>query len=234
MRAALLLALSCLLGMADDGPTEPTREAQTRLLKPYGALVGDWRGTGLVKRGSAKGAWQENAAWVWSLSKESAALAMTVEEGRYLKRGTLRASEMGQFRLSVELADDTERVFVGKPNARGALVLVADPLPQSGVARITLNPLHDARTVVLIEAVGARAGEFERLGEVGYTRVGANFAVGDSAPECIVTGGRGTITVTHKGTTYYVCCTGCRDLFNDDPEAMLAEYRERKAKAEKK
>jgi YHS domain-containing protein len=42
-----------------------------------------------------------------------------------------------------------------------------------------------------------------------------------------VTGGKGTIPVTYQGETYYVCCTGCRDLFNDDPETVLAEYRER-------
>jgi YHS domain-containing protein len=35
--------------------------------------------------------------------------------------------------------------------------------------------------------------------------------------------------VEHDGKTYYVCCSGCRDLFNDDPEGVLAEYRERKA-----
>jgi YHS domain-containing protein len=33
----------------------------------------------------------------------------------------------------------------------------------------------------------------------------------------------------HEGKTYYVCCTGCRDYFNEDPAAVLEEYRERKA-----
>jgi len=26
-----------------------------------------------------------------------------------------------------------------------------------------------------------------------------------------------------------VCCTGCRDLFRQDPERVLADYRQRKA-----
>ena len=43
-------------------------------------------------------------------------------------------------------------------------------------------------------------------------------------------GGRGTIPVTYKGQTYYVCCTGCRDAFKEDPEKYLKEYAERKAK----
>jgi YHS domain-containing protein len=40
----------------------------------------------------------------------------------------------------------------------------------------------------------------------------------------VVTGGAGTISVTHKGQTYYVCCTGCQQAFEDDPEGVLAEY----------
>ena len=29
--------------------------------------------------------------------------------------------------------------------------------------------------------------------------------------------------VTYQGKTYYVCCSGCRDLFNDNPAAIVAE-----------
>jgi len=39
----------------------------------------------------------------------------------------------------------------------------------------------------------------------------------------------GTIAVSYAGTTYYVCCTGCRDAFNDNPAKILAEYKARKA-----
>ena len=47
----------------------------------------------------------------------------------------------------------------------------------------------------------------------------------------MVTGGLGTIEIEHAGKKYYVCCTGCRDLFQDDPEGVLAEYRERRSKS---
>jgi YHS domain-containing protein len=39
--------------------------------------------------------------------------------------------------------------------------------------------------------------------------------------------------VQYKGKTYYVCCTGCRDAFLDDPEGILEEYAERVAKRKK-
>jgi YHS domain-containing protein len=32
--------------------------------------------------------------------------------------------------------------------------------------------------------------------------------------------------VTHKGKTYYVCCSGCRDAFRDEPEKYIREYEE--------
>ena len=72
------------------------------------------------------------------------------------------------------------------------------------------------------------------LGEVGYTRERAAFAAAESYPLCVATEGRGTIQVSYKGKTYWVCCSGCRDLFNDDPESVHAEAAAReKARAKK-
>jgi YHS domain-containing protein len=31
--------------------------------------------------------------------------------------------------------------------------------------------------------------------------------------------------VTHGGKTYYVCCTGCRSFFNQNPEKTIADAR---------
>jgi YHS domain-containing protein len=36
-----------------------------------------------------------------------------------------------------------------------------------------------------------------------------------------VTGGLGTIAVSYKGQTYYVCCGGCKDAFEADPEKYV-------------
>ena len=55
-------------------------------------------------------------------------------------------------------------------------------------------------------------------------RAGTSLAVaGAPQVECIVTGGKGTIALTHKGQTYYVCCSGCKGVFDDDPDAVIAE-----------
>ena len=100
--------------------------------------------------------------------------------------------------------------------------------------RVSITPLHDTRLLVLLEAEDPELHTFSRLGEVGYTREGVAFATGESYPLCVVTEGRGTIQVKYKGKTYWVCCTGCRDTFKDDPESVLAEAAARqKAKAKK-
>ena len=66
---------------------------------------------------------------------------------------------------------------------------------------------------------------------MAYQRAGTRLEAGTSrGPECIVTGGEGTMTVMHAGKTYYVCCTGCRDAFLADPEGILKEAAERTAK----
>lgn len=116
------------------------------------------------------------------------------------------------------------------PNSVAADQPAADKNAQQP-ARITLRQVADGkRLLMLYERRLPGAEQFVRLAEVGYTREGSGFAkAGSGSPECIVTGGLGTIAVQFEGKTYYVCCTGCRELFDDDPAGVLADYRARKA-----
>jgi YHS domain-containing protein len=226
-----------------DGPA-PGRRADQEALKAYAPLVGSWRGVGQVERGRAKGAWTESAAWAWSLTRDSAALEVNVARGKHLKSGKLRpGKDPATFAFDAVLADGTRRTFSGKPagSADKKLVLTSDGPPRAdgsgtpAVRRITFTPLHDTRLLALFEAEDSdRPGAFTRLGEVGYTREGVAFAAGESYPLCIVTEGRGTIPISYKGKTYYVCCSGCRDLFNENPEAVLAEAAARAKEKDKK
>src|SRR5436305_13343750 len=74
---------------AADAPSA-ARRADQEALKPYGPLVGEWRGAGQVERGKTKGAWFEQADWAWKLANDSAALEGKVGKGKYLKSITLR------------------------------------------------------------------------------------------------------------------------------------------------
>jgi YHS domain-containing protein len=228
---SLIPTLSLLLLGLSPGVDDPAdrRNTDQEALEPLAGLVGNWRGVGMVQRNVQKGAWKEAADWSWKLTRDSAALELKLEEGKYLKSAVVRPGpKSGEFSVEATLADGSSRTFVGTFNDRKQLVATASGKPGDGPGRITLSPLHDTRFLMLLEAPeGAR--NWKRLGEVGYTREGVAFAAGDSAPVCIVTGGRGTIAVKHKGETYYVCCSGCKQLFDDDPEGVIAQ-----AKAKKK
>src|SRR5439155_4634266 len=68
------------------------------------------------------------------------------------------------------------------------------------------------------------APQFSRLMEAGLLREGEAFASGGAAanlPRCILTGGAASMTVSYQGKSYPVCCTGCRDEFNDNPEKYI-------------
>jgi YHS domain-containing protein len=233
-RRLAVLFLILPAGLALGADAAPGRRADQEALKPYGSLVGDWRGAGQVERGRSKGAWTESANWAWKLTNDNAALEMKVTKGgKYLKSAELRPGpEPGTYVLDAVLFDGAKRTFTGKHIEKKPLVLTAQG-DVDGLRRITLTPLHDSRLLVLLEGQYPD-GSYQRLGEVGFTREGIAFAAGESGPVCIVTEGRGTIPVSYKGKTYHVCCSGCKDLFNDDPEAVLAEAAAReKAKGKK-
>lgn len=236
MRSCLvLLSLfgCCTLSHGDD---ESNRSADKLSLGKLQQYVGTWRGVGQLRRGSNKGAWIEQSDWAWSFSETTASLSFVAPKSKYFTSGELRpAKEVGQFRLTATTTAESQLVFGGKLGDEGQLVLETDEHIEGFPARITIRMIADGkRLIVLFEKKSTSSGRFSRLAEVGYTRKGSGFGKGTPFVECVVTGGKGTIPVTHDGKTYYVCCGGCRDLFNEDPVAALAEYRERKEAEQKK
>ncbi len=49
-----------------------------------------------------------------------------------------------------------------------------------------------------------------------------------------MTGGAATLSVSYQGKSYPICCTGCRDEFNDNPEKYLQKLAQRLATAASK
>ncbi len=227
-------AIWLLLAGTDRPGTAATQLQQDKqALAPLQVYVGGWRGVGQLRRGSNQGAWTESSDWAWKFSEERASLVFEAPQGKYYTSGRLSAADKpGAFELVV-LRDDgkTEDRFTGGLDDKQQLVLRAEKPADDQPSRISIRTVAEGdRLIILYEKQLAGADRYARLAEVGYTRKGSSFAKGSSQPECVVTGGLGTIEVQYQGKTYLVCCTGCRDLFNDDPEGVLAEYRERKAK----
>ena len=213
---------------ADPEPKSPPKAASIEALRDFNGLIGSWRGVGQVKRGSTQGAWQEKADLVWELKPKSTGIRINVDEGKEWKTALLNYDEANKlFTLAAKLPDDTIRKYQGKFDDKRLVLEAVDDAKT--VHRLTLTLLNENRMLILFEKRPEQQSFFTRVGEVGYQRQGTKIAaVGGSGPICVVTGGAGTIAVAHKGKTYYVCCTGCRDAFNDDPEGILAAYEKKK------
>jgi ribosomal protein L24E len=208
--------------------TAETRQAQRTALEPFQTLVGGWRGVGQPKRGSNVGAWSETAEWVWDLKGDNGpALCVEFAGGKQLQSARLGFDpDKKEYVLEGQLADDKVRTLTGV-RMGNRLVLESHAEDQT-VHQVTLTLLNDKRTLLLYQTRNPRATQFTRVAEVGYTRAGTRLAEeAVTGRECIVTGGLGTIQVEHKGQTYWVCCTGCREAFADDPEGVLAEAKKR-------
>jgi hypothetical protein len=228
-------AVIAMVPLFAEDPSGSSKLPSIQAMQEFNVLVGNWRGVAQPKRGSQVGAWQERAESLWELKPKSTGIRWTINGGKQWKSALLGFDEKTkQYTLAVMLLDDSTRSFSGKLEEK-RLVLESEPDDRSEIHRVTLTVLNENRITLLMEKRPEQQSFFTRVAEVGYQRDGTRLAVaGSSGPECVVTGGLGTIPVTHKGKTYYVCCTGCRDAFNDDPEGVLADYQKRKTEEKEK
>jgi hypothetical protein len=228
--AAIAIACCVSSSRADD-----TQIAADKLaLQPLQAYVGEWKGVGLPKRGSNQGAWSETSDWAWHFAEGRAELVATLTRNKYFERLQVRPdASAGEF---VVLATPVSKAppieFSGTLKGDELTATTAAPAGEAP-ARITVRLIAGGDRMLVLVEKRLSDDAFARLAEIGSTRKGSSFAkAAASGPECVVTGGLGTIAVEHEGKTYFVCCGGCRDLFNEDPAGVLADYRERK-KAER-
>jgi hypothetical protein len=211
MIAVVLLGFS--LG-ADPVAAPSAREA----LKPFNLFVGSWKATGIPDQpGKPKEFWSEKIAWEWQFAKSDATaerkndvwLVGTIEKGKFYSKFELRPLLEGQGQEQVLTVDRTDG---GKSE------------------RLVFTLLHANRYLYRLDTKPSAAASFTRQYQVGVTKEGEEFANVPKGPECIVSGGSGTIRVTHKGQTYYVCCSGCRDEFKENPEKYVREFEAKKKK----
>jgi hypothetical protein len=245
--AGVFSALVVLVAAGADAPK--SLSSDKRALAGVQAFVGQWRGVGQPKRGSNQGAWTEEIEWAWRFAGGRAELVGELTHDKYHAQLRLQAGDKsGEFVLLAQpietgdaAAKTPSRRFTGAL-VDDALVLTADKphddKPEDDEpARISLQLVAGGDRMLVLYEKSVRPDSYARLAEVGSTRKGSSFAKAvASGPDCVVTGGLGTIAVEHDGKKYYVCCTGCRDRFREDPQGVLAEYRQRKAaeRAEKK
>ena len=221
-------------GSADDSPGRDIPPA----FAPFEYLVGRWKGQGVPKDNSAQRfrGWSELHAWAWIFTKgKPTGLSIAIEGGKVLAGGKL-TYDAGRKRYRL---DATEPKAGGGPIAfEGALdssgkTLVLDAVPNAttagahrGSMRLSLRPNGNfIRYTMWLDRKEPGAVQFNHAIEVSLTKEGESFAAGSASgadrPKCIVTGGAATMTLTYQGRTFPICCTGCRDEFNESPEKYI-------------
>jgi YHS domain len=223
--ACLLVALG--LFSTDDQPSPKTA------LEAFNEFVGEWNGSGAPDkpRADPKDAWRETARWSWRFKGAQPALILTIDAGKLMKGGELDyLADTKHYRFTENGQDGAKRVYDGELK-NGYLTLDHVDKKANETKRLIMNSAGDGLRFIYKSAHRPEGRTlFVRDYQVAFTKKGESFASSEKKPECVVTGGLGTSTVVYKGTTYYLCCSGCRDAFNDNPEKYIKESEARKKK----
>lgn len=211
-----------------------TKKSPRESLKPLNILVGSWKGTGTPEgtpEERQKGHWVETVSCEWQFKGDDAWLTLAFDKGKHFVRGEIRqVPDKEDIQLTLETVDKEKLVYTG--TLKGKQVTAEREIAASKlVERFTFSLLHDNRITYRVETRPASGTLITRKYLVGMTKEGVPFVdVGASERECIVSGGLGTMTVTHEGKTYYVCCSGCRDEFKANPAKYVAEWEAKRKK----
>lgn len=216
----MIAALAALLVLQakPPPPIATTKEAMQKVQ----LVVGDWRVTGMPRE-LKREPWSEKASWGFKIDKEEYSLTLAATDPVFWKEGTLRFDLKEQdYVLDAVLAGGGRRTYRGKLVEKDRLLTLEEATDSWPRERVVFSLLRDNRFLIDIESQSAKGKDWTPLAQLGCTKEGVPFVRGEGV-KCIVTGGSGSIPVTFSGKTYYVCCTGCRTFFNENPEKTIAD-----------
>jgi hypothetical protein len=236
-----LLIFALLFGfalLADSAPAQDKKKLEElkKGLQALNEFVGEWNGDG--KSGATKPkkeSWLETLEWGWRFKGDDVWMTWKFKDGKVFKNADLRyIPDKKNFQLTAVDVKDQKVVYEGKVEKVGGSEYFTldrlDPATKE-TQRLKINTAGDG---VRLKMVVSHAGEGKKIHtedyQVGYSMEGASLGAKAKKQECVVSGGLGTGTVTYKGMTYYVCCSGCRDAFNENPEFYVKAWEAKKGK----
>jgi hypothetical protein len=241
LRTAVALFAACLsLTLLTGTSLQSSRndKSSTRAIPegfaPLEYLTGRWKGQGVPKNDPANAfrGWTETHSWAWVFQEgRPTALSLTVDGGHVLTSAKLTYDAAARrYRLDATLTSPPG----GRIHLDGALDktgkrLVLESMGKApyyaGTVRLSMGPnANFVRYTIREDRKDPGGSQFRPFIEVGLTKEGESFASGTTAAErakCIITGAASTMSVTYQGSSYPVCCTGCRDEFLDNPDKYI-------------
>jgi YHS domain-containing protein len=233
-----IFAIVAILGLAAalDATQPDAKKSPREALQAFSDLIGTWKCTGTpagTREDKQKGFWTEKMSWEWQFKDKDAWLKIAFDKGKHFTGGELRyIPDKDHFTLTLTTVAKEKITFVGTIELRDQTKVVTfERDGDKETQRLVFRLLHDDvfRYNYAVKAEGRPL--FSTKWEVGATPDGRAFAAGSGKPECIVSGGTGTSTVSYMGKTYYVCCSGCRDEFDANPAKYVKEFEDKQAKA---
>jgi YHS domain-containing protein len=232
MRMGIVAGLSLLASAAAAAGADADAEGQIPApFVPFEHMIGSWKGQGIPAANRLRG-WPEKHLWAWKFAKGvPVGMSLTLEGNKTLSKAELTCDADGQhYRLQGTSPEGQAVTYVGTYGGTSASKMLtlerAGGAPAAeGKERLVIWPNSNRiRYVLRLDRQEAGAPQFKQVIEVGLTKEGESFAAGSSAadlPKCIITGGAATMTISYQGKTFPICCSGCRDEFNDNPEKYV-------------
>ena len=244
-RGPVSLGLGSPTEKSETASSEPAPNASINstfdALKPLQILMGQWEGK--TRRTFGGFSAVDEPEWVWDFltDRDQPALVMKSENSPYFEQ--LRMSfdpKANQYMLTSKHSDYGTRTFQGEfieevkdvPGDNDKMHRTYElQFTQQGPSaaedewQIVISQRDNNRYLMEMSKKRGTAS-FQRFDTVASQRQGTSFALSDSdygEKTCIVSGGLGTSTISYKGKTYYVCCSGCSAAFNEEPERWIAK-----------
>lgn len=194
--------------------------------------IGGWKGSGTKPNDAS--IWKETAEWSWRFKDKDVWLGITLPEGKHLKSAEVRFDpKKDKYVVKAKDKEGKEQVFEGELKKGKFTIERLDPETKE-TQRLSFNTAAQGiRYVMAYEVKPENRTLFNKQYQLSFTREGESFGVAAAKKqECVVTGGLGTSAVTYMGVTYWVCCSGCRDAFNDNPKKIVEEFLAKKKRGE--
>jgi YHS domain-containing protein len=233
MVGVVALVAEGLTGTSKAAPTADQKKAKEKLQELH-EFIGQFNGNGGPDK--AKTApnelWKETVNWGWKFKGDDTWLTVEFKDGRLFKSGEMRyLPTKNKYEFTVIGKDDKKRVFEGDLKNETLTLEYVDPETKE-TQQLVMNTVSEGvRFIYRFNRKAAGSTILKKEFIVTGNRDGESFAAAKGKGNiCVVSGGVGTWTVSYKGETFYVCCSGCRDAFNENPEKYIKEF---KAKVKK-
>src|SRR5262245_44404625 len=196
----------------------PSAKEALQALQDY---IGAWKGSGTSEKDKSA-IWNEKINWSWRFKGDDAWLTLEFKESKLFKSAEMRyLTDKNIYQLTLTDNKDQKQVFEGILTGpkQDRLTLERKDADSMDTHQILFNMAGGGiRSVYTYSVKPANRTLYNKQWQIALTKEGESFATAKKQIECVVTGGLGTIPVMYKGVTYYVCCGGCRDAFNENPE----------------